>query len=138
MVAVLCNFVFSSSGLFAWRYFVSLPGFRYFVFSRCVITPFSIFRVAFFVVWSFRVAFFFVFSLRHNVRQNLKRGEKKKTTDRVGSHEAFAWIHCTDVRIHCTDTLIECRKIFLCFLIYTQKVIHHFPAHIFPYQTLPG
>ena len=57
---------------------------------------------------------------------------------RVGSHVVFAWIHCTDVRIHCTDILIECRKISLCFLIYTQKVIHHFPAHIFPYQTLPG
>ena len=56
---------------------------------------------------------------------------------RVGSHVVFAWIHCTDVRIHCTDILIECRKISLCFLIYTQKVIHHFPAHIFPYQTLP-
>ena len=57
---------------------------------------------------------------------------------RVGSHVVFAWIHCTDVRIYCTDILIECRKISLCFLIYTQKVIHLFPAHIFPYQTLPG
>ena len=56
---------------------------------------------------------------------------------RVGSHVVFAWIHCTDVGIHCADILIECRKISLCFLIYTQKDIHHFPAHIFPYQTLP-
>ena len=57
---------------------------------------------------------------------------------RVGSHVVFAWIHCTGVQIDCTDILIECRKISLCFLIYTQKVIHHFPAHIFPYQMLPG
>ena len=39
-----------------------------------------------------------------------------------------------DVGIHCTDILIECKLISLCFLIYTQKVIHHFPAHIFPGQ----
>ena len=25
-------------------------------------------------------------------------------------------------------------SIYLCFLIYTEKVIHHFPAHIFPNQ----
>ena len=48
------------------------------------------------------------------------------STHRVGSHMVFALIHCTDVRIHCTDILIECRKISLCFLIYTQKVIHLF------------
>ena len=51
---------------------------------------------------------------------------------RVGSHVVFAWIHCTDIRIHCTDIQIEFKQISLCLLIYTQKVIHHFPAHIFP------
>ena len=49
----------------------------------------------------------------------------------MGSHVVFAWIHCMDVRIHCADILIECMLISLSFLIYTQKVIHHFPAHIF-------
>ena len=64
--------------------------------------------------------------------------DKQADSDRVVSHVVFAWIYCTDVRIHCADILVECRKISLCFLIYTQKVIHHFPAHIFSYQTLPG
>ena len=49
----------------------------------------------------------------------------------------FTWIHCADVRIHCTDILIECKQISLSLLIYTQKVIHHFPAHIFPIKRLP-
>ena len=49
----------------------------------------------------------------------------------------------------CLDTLQGCSKTlyghsdriyvnFSMFLIYTQKVIHHFPAHIFPDQTLSG
>ena len=59
-------------------------------------------------------------------------GTHEKLSPRVGSHVVFAWIHCADVRIHCTDILIECRLISLCFLIYTQKVIHHFPAHSSP------
>ena len=29
---------------------------------------------------------------------------------------------------------IEYKYISLCFLIYTQKVIHHLPAHIFPFK----
>ena len=78
---------------------------------------------------------------RYNNEKKMPKGILAGFCDtylRVGSHVVFAWIHCTDVRIHCTDILIECRKISLCFLIYTQKVIHHFPAHIFPYQTLLG
>ena len=52
------------------------------------------------------------------------------------------------VRIHCTekwrtsfltDVLSKSKWIFLrVFFIFTQKVIHHFPAPIFPDLTMPG
>ena len=48
------------------------------------------------------------------------------------------WVVMCFLWIHCTDILIKCKLISLCFLIYTQKVIHYFPAHIFPAQMLPG
>ena len=60
---------------------------------------------------------------------------------RVGSHVVFAWIHCTEkwrTSFH-IDVLSKRKLIFLrVFFIFTQKVIHHFPAPIFPDLTMPG
>ena len=69
-----------------------------------------------------------------NFKVNSRVLSKVHTYTRVGSHLVYAWIHCQkNVRLlFYSDVLSKVSRDSPCFLIFNQKVIHHFPALMIP------